>query len=72
MELIGEDTRRLGGVRVDQVTVVTSDHTPAPHATAPESTFSSALPAWLGALANVRNVVRQEMISRPLACCAVG
>jgi SAM-dependent methyltransferase len=34
--------------------------------TAPESTFSVARPGWLGALGNVRNVVRQEMISRQL------
>jgi SAM-dependent methyltransferase len=48
------------------VTAVTSDPTPASRATAPESTFSPARPAWLGGLGNVRNVVRQEMISRQL------
>jgi len=45
---------------------VTSDQTPASRATTPEGTFSPARPAWLGALGNVRNVVRQEMISRQL------
>jgi SAM-dependent methyltransferase len=46
--------------------VVTSDQTPASRATAPEGTFSPARPAWLGALGNLRNVVRQELISRQL------
>jgi len=32
-----------------------------------DSTFGAARPAWLGGLGNVRNVVRQEMISRQLA-----
>ncbi|HET6869629.1 MAG TPA: methyltransferase [Solirubrobacteraceae bacterium] len=45
---------------------MTSDQTPASHATAPEGTFSPARPAWLGSLGNVRNVVRQEMIARQL------
>src|SRR5580700_3876927 len=31
-----------------------------------ESTFGAGRPAWLGRLGNVRNVVRQEMISRQL------
>jgi len=31
-----------------------------------DSTFGSARPAWLGGLGSVRNVVRQEMISRQL------
>jgi S-adenosylmethionine-dependent methyltransferase len=30
------------------------------------STFGTARPAWLGQLGNIRNVVRQEMISRQL------
>jgi SAM-dependent methyltransferase len=34
--------------------------------TAPEGTFGPARPGWLGGLGNVRNVVRQEMISRQL------
>jgi S-adenosylmethionine-dependent methyltransferase len=46
--------------------MVTSDQAPDPRATAPESTFSPARPAWLDSLGNVRNVVRQEMISRQL------
>jgi S-adenosylmethionine-dependent methyltransferase len=32
-----------------------------------DSTFGGARPEWLGRLGNVRNVVRQEMISRQLA-----
>ena len=32
-----------------------------------DSTFGAGRPAWLGRLGNVRNVVRQEMISRHLA-----
>jgi SAM-dependent methyltransferase len=32
-----------------------------------ESTFGAGRPGWLGHLGNVRNVVRQEMISRQLA-----
>ena len=31
-----------------------------------DSTFGAGRPAWLGRLGNVRNVVRQEMISRQL------
>src|SRR5215472_16773100 len=31
-----------------------------------DSTFDSGQPGWLGGLGNVRNVVRQEMISRQL------
>lgn len=42
------------------------DQTPTSHGTAPQSTFGLARPGWLGALGNVRNVVRQEMISRQL------
>ena len=35
-------------------------------ATSADSTFGNARPAWLGGLDSVRNVVRQEMISRQL------
>jgi S-adenosylmethionine-dependent methyltransferase len=31
-----------------------------------DSTFSAGRPAWLGRLSNVRNLIRQEMISRQL------
>ena len=31
-----------------------------------DSTFGAGRPAWLGRIGNVRNVVRQEMISRQL------
>jgi S-adenosylmethionine-dependent methyltransferase len=34
--------------------------------TGADSTFGSARPAWLDGLGSVRNVVRQEMISRQL------
>jgi S-adenosylmethionine-dependent methyltransferase len=46
--------------------VVIGDQPPASRATAPEGTFRAARPGWLGAPGNVRNVVRQEMISRQL------
>jgi len=36
-------------------------------ATGADSTFGNARPAWLGGLDSVRNVVRQEMISRQLS-----
>jgi S-adenosylmethionine-dependent methyltransferase len=39
----------------------------APGHAAGESTFGAGRPAWLGGLGNVRNVVRQEMISRQLS-----
>jgi SAM-dependent methyltransferase len=63
-----EASKRLAyGNHVDKVTIVTSDQSPASRAKTPEDTFSPARPAWLSALGNVRNVVRQEMISRQLA-----
>ena len=37
-----------------------------PPGAAGDSTFGTGRPAWLGRLGNVRNVVRQEMISRQL------
>jgi S-adenosylmethionine-dependent methyltransferase len=36
------------------------------HDPGPDGTFGDARPGWLGGLGNVRNVVRQEMISRQL------
>jgi len=39
---------------------------PASREAAAGSTFGAGLPAWLGRLGHVRNVVRQEMISRQL------
>jgi S-adenosylmethionine-dependent methyltransferase len=36
------------------------------HAPVTDSTFGGGRPGWLGQLGNVRNVVRQEIISRQL------
>jgi S-adenosylmethionine-dependent methyltransferase len=46
---------------------VVSAQDPVSCAATADSTFGAGRPAWLGRLGNVRNVVRQEMISRQLA-----
>jgi SAM-dependent methyltransferase len=51
---------------VGNVTVVAGAQDPVSREVAGDSTFGAARPAWLGRLGKVRNVVRQEMISRQL------
>src|SRR5579863_5187654 len=45
---------------------MTSRNEPAPRDPEADGTFGDGRPGWLGRLGNVRNVVRQEMISRQL------
>lgn len=49
-----------------KVAVVSSDQGPSPRSVALDGTFNVGRPAWEASLGRIRNVVRQEMISRQL------